>query len=118
MSFKDLFEKQLKQKIMQKATTKQTDEAYLIKSFKFFDIFSKGSLTYQQFHQALEKIGVYYSLEVGSSSNFQEVMTILQEYDTNGDGNIDYKEFSLILYGDKIVRGVQRKVDPEASKAK
>jgi Ca2+-binding EF-hand superfamily protein len=46
MSFKDLFEKQLKQKIMQKATTKQTDEAYLIKSFKFFDIFSKGSLTY------------------------------------------------------------------------
>ena len=45
-SFKDMFEKQLKQKVQQKTNTKLTEEAFLIKSFKFFDTFNKGSLTF------------------------------------------------------------------------
>jgi len=36
----------------------------------------------------------------------------LREYDFNGSETIDYKEFSLILYGNKDVKGIQRKVDP------
>lgn len=60
--FKDIFEKQLKAKILQKTNPKLTEEAMLIKSFKFFDTFNKGELTYDQFHKALEKIGIYYSI--------------------------------------------------------
>jgi Ca2+-binding EF-hand superfamily protein len=59
--FKDIFEKQLKAKVMQKTNPKLTEEAYLVKSFKFFDTYNKGELSYQQFHQALEKIGIYYT---------------------------------------------------------
>ena len=64
MSFKQTFEKQLRQKVAQKANARETDEAYLVKSFKFFDIYDKGALTFAQFHQALEKIGLFYSLPV------------------------------------------------------
>ncbi len=37
---------------------------------------------------------------------------MLREYDLDGSGSIDYKEFSLIIYGYKDVKGIQRKVDP------
>jgi hypothetical protein len=43
------FEKQLKDKILQKCGEKQTEEAFLIKSFKFFDIHSAGALNYDAF---------------------------------------------------------------------
>ena len=62
MDFKTSFEKQLRDKAMQRSSTSHTDEAFLIKSFKFYDIYDKGQLTYQQFHQAIEKMGLYYSL--------------------------------------------------------
>lgn len=64
MSFRDSFEKQLKDKVSQRSTNRLTDEAYLVKSFKFFDIYDKGQLTYRQFHQAIEKMGLYYTLQV------------------------------------------------------
>jgi len=41
------------------------------------------------------------------------LLPILREYDLDGSGTIDYKEFSLILYGNKDVKGIQRKVNPE-----
>ena len=65
---KEIFEKQLKSKISQKASQRETDEAYLVKSCKFFDIYGKGTLTYPQFHQALEKIGLFYTLNVSHSN--------------------------------------------------
>ena len=36
---------------------------------------------------------------------------MLNEYGPSG--NIDYKEFSIGLFGSNVVRGVQKKVDPE-----
>lgn len=46
MSFRDLFEKQLRDKVAQKANLKQTEEAYIVKAFKFFDIYDRGFLTF------------------------------------------------------------------------
>ncbi len=40
-------------------------------------------------------------------------MPLLQQYDSDGSGDIDYKEFSIILFGDEIVRAAQMKADPE-----
>jgi|JI9StandDraft_2_1071091.scaffolds.fasta_scaffold1607396_1 hypothetical protein len=37
----------------------------------------------------------------------------MKEYDTKNSNSIDYKEFSLVLYGTGAIKGIQRKVDPE-----
>lgn len=61
--FKAQLEKQLREKVALKTHNKMSDEAYLIKAIKFFDIYNSGYVTYEQFHQAMERIGIYYTLE-------------------------------------------------------
>lgn len=56
------------------------------------DIYEKGVVSYPQFHQALEKIGIYYSID--------DVAVLMENfYDADGSGLIDYKEFSRMLFG-------------------
>jgi len=59
--------------------------------FKYFDIFERGTVTFPDFMRTIEKIGLYYSQ--------QEVLPLFQAYDTNGNGQLDYKEFSAIVFG-------------------
>ena len=54
----------MKAKIMQKCPPTQGEEGFLTKSFKFFDIYNKGEVTFEQFHRAVEKIGVVIDKEV------------------------------------------------------
>ena len=55
------FENELKHKLMQKSNAKLTEEACLVKMFKYFDIYDKGSVDFNEFIKAMEKIGLYYT---------------------------------------------------------
>lgn len=87
------FEGELKEKLLQKSNHKLTEEACLIKMFKYFDIFDKGSVDLNDFMKAMEKIGLYYSK--------QELEPLFRAYDSDGSGNLDYKEFSAIIFGNE-----------------
>lgn len=52
----------MKAKLLQKSNHKLTEEACLIKMFKYFDIYDKGSVNFTEFMKAMEKIGLYYSV--------------------------------------------------------
>ena len=54
----------MRSKIMQKCPPTQGEEGFLTKSFKFFDIHNKGEVSFDQFHRAVEKIGVVIDKEV------------------------------------------------------
>lgn len=43
------FEKALKDKLIQKSNAKLSEEACLMKMFKYFDIMNKGSVDFTQF---------------------------------------------------------------------
>jgi Ca2+-binding EF-hand superfamily protein len=70
-----------------------TEEACLVKMFKYFDIFDKGTVTFVDFMRTIEKIGLYYSP--------QEVEPLFQEYDVDAKGQLDYKEFSAVVFGNR-----------------
>jgi Ca2+-binding EF-hand superfamily protein len=52
------FEDQLKEKLTKKCPSNQSEETFLVKCFKFFDIRNKGEVDFEQFYRAVEKIGV------------------------------------------------------------
>lgn len=104
-SFKTQLEKQLKEKISQKANDKVSDEAYVIKAMRFFDIYNTGTVTYSQFHQSLERIGIYYTLE--------ELLPLLSSYDPQQKLKIDYIDFSKQLYNSVVPKAHQRKLTSE-----
>lgn len=104
-AFRTKLESTLREKISQKAKNKLSDEAYIIKSMKFFDIYNTGAITYSQFHQALERIGLYYT--------YEELLPVMKSYDPNGSDKIDYIEFSKYLYNSTVPKAHQRKLSPE-----
>ena len=48
----------MKAKLAQKATNNSSEEAVLLKAFKFFDINNSGDLCPEEFAKAIEKIGI------------------------------------------------------------
>ena len=61
------FERDLKQKLEMKCPPTQEETTFLTKTFKFFDIQNKGSVTEEQFGRAIQKIGVVLSDEIVST---------------------------------------------------
>ena len=57
------FEKALKDKLIQKSSAKMSEEACLIKMFKYFDVMNAGAVDFNQFARVLEKSGMYYPEE-------------------------------------------------------
>lgn len=57
------FEKALKDKLIQKSNAKMSEEACLMKMFKYFDIMNRGAVDFGQFQRVLEKSGMYYPEE-------------------------------------------------------
>lgn len=84
------FEQDLKTKLSQKCPPTSEESAFLTKTFKFFDIQNKGSVTLDQFTRAIQKVGVVLA-------DGMDIKMIFEYYDRSGDGRIDYKEFSTIL---------------------
>ena len=65
--------------------------------FKYFDIYDRGSVDFNDFVKAMEKIGLYYSP--------QELQPLFKAYDTDQSGSLDYKEFSTIIFGGENPKG-------------
>ena len=105
IDFKASLEKQLREKVALKTHNKMSDEAFLVKAIKFFDIYNSGYVTYDQFHQALERIGIYYT--------FEEILPIIQSYDSEGFGKIDYVDFTKVIYDNPVPKPHQRKLTQE-----
>ena len=54
---KKKFENELKAKIAQKLKGRETEEGFLIKNFKFMDISGNGKLNFNQFFEAIGRMG-------------------------------------------------------------
>lgn len=65
--------------------------------FKYFDIYDRGSVDFNDFMKAMEKIGLYYTP--------QEMGPLFRLYDADGSGSLDYKEFSGIVFGTENIKG-------------
>lgn len=57
-SLKSSFEKELMNKLSQKATGTQSEEQVLMKAFKYFDLDNSGAVDPNEFAKAIEKIGI------------------------------------------------------------
>ena len=75
----------------QKCSANQSEEAFLVRSFKFFDISSAGEVDFPTFQKAIAKMGV-----VVDESDLGQYF---RQYDSNRSGTLDYKEFSDIVFG-------------------
>jgi len=90
-SLKHGFELALKGKLQQKATATQGEETVLMKNFRYFDVDNDGYISLTEWFKAIEKIGVVVP-------SLEDLKQLFFMYDLDGDGKIDYKEFTQILY--------------------
>jgi len=82
---------ELKSKVSIKSPSSQSEESFLIKQFKFFDIYNSGTLSYDNFYRTIEKIGIIKDKE--------EVRQVFPELTgINEAGEIDYRAFSKSVY--------------------
>ena len=65
---------------------------------------NKGKVNFDQFSRAIEKIGVamneFVSIDIFLFINlyiFQDLKLVFNKYDISGDGELDFKEFSIIF---------------------
>jgi Ca2+-binding EF-hand superfamily protein len=72
--------------------------------FKYFDINDRGSVDFNDFIKAMEKIGLYYSGE--------QLQPLFKVYDSDRSGSIDYKEFSSIVFGSDNQKAQMTKKPP------
>jgi Ca2+-binding EF-hand superfamily protein len=68
-----------------------------MKSFKFFDFSNSGEVDYPTFQRAIAKMGV--------AVDESDLQQFFQMYDSNGNGKLDYKEFSDIVFGKSQASG-------------
>jgi len=72
-----------------------TEELTLVKMFKYFDQANKGTVNCEQFVRVLEKTGMYYPLPT--------LKALFDQYDANGNGELDYRELAFLLSGNSNV---------------
>jgi Ca2+-binding EF-hand superfamily protein len=75
-------------------TAHQSEETFLLRSFKFFDFKNSGEVDFPTFQKAIAKMGV-----MVDDSDLAEFFKV---YDSNGNNRIDYKEFSDIIFGRRL----------------
>ena len=85
-NMKNLFEKELKNKLALKSSGHTTEETVLLKAFKYFDLDNSGNCSKDEFLKAITKIGI-----TGFSE--ENLLELFDVYDVDGSGELDYKEF-------------------------
>jgi len=91
-SLKASFEKTLKQKLSQKSTGMASEEAVLLKCFKYFDLNNNGTVEPEEFAKAVEKIGIMIPSQ-------QDLNALYSIYDKDGSGTLEYREFASEIFG-------------------
>ena len=100
-----VFEKELKNKVAMKTSGRLTEESVLLKAFKYFDLDNTGYCDQKKFIQTLLKIGI-----TGfSDDNLREIYN----YYSNGNPDIDYKEYVGILYNNQSIINEDRNINSE-----
>jgi Ca2+-binding EF-hand superfamily protein len=86
------FERELKNKLSEKTRGAQSEEAVLMKSFKYFDLNDNGVVEPDEFAKAIEKIGI----QIPTRGDLEMLFNI---YDADRSGALDYKEFASGVFG-------------------
>jgi Ca2+-binding EF-hand superfamily protein len=85
------FEQELRSKVSHKAPHSQAEEGYLVKQFKFFDIYNSGFLSFDNFYRTVEKVGIIKDKE--------EVKAVYPQLAGVGEnGEVSYRQFAKALY--------------------
>lgn len=87
----DRFNQELKGKVSNKSNSHQSEEGFLIKQFKFFDIYNTGVLSFDNFYRTVEKVGIIMDKE-----EVREIFPHLQGVSETNE--INYKDYSKSLY--------------------
>jgi len=81
----------------------QASGVFVDESFRHFDTNGDGSITHQEFAQALAKLNIFSAIP-----NYQaQLPALIKKFDANGDGDISLKEFYTylgIVYTPNIVQ--------------
>lgn len=85
------FEQELRGKISNKSSSFQSEEGFLVKQFKFFDIYNTGVLSFDNFYRTAEKIGI-----IKDKEEIREIYSELPGVTESGE--ISYKEYAKSLY--------------------
>ena len=100
-NIKQLFEKELKNKLALKTSGHTSEETVLVKAFKYFDLDNSGQCSISDFLKAITKIGI-----TGfSESDLEQIFNL---YDTDGSGELDYKEFVGGIFSNNSVNNESR----------
>ena len=114
-NMKNLFEKELKNKLALKSSGHTTEETVLLKAFKYFDLDNSGNCSKDEFLKAITKIGI-----TGFSE--ENLLELFDVYDVDGSGELDYKEFVGGLFGNNSIinerRSPKKAATPKSSEKK
>lgn len=99
-NFQEVFEKTLRQKLEQKATIHTSEETLLNRYFRYFDLDNSDSVSKEEWVRAVEKIGVV----VEDNAALEELFGV---YDSDKSGYLNYKEFSVAIFGEESRAGRQ-----------
>ena len=107
-TIKSNFEKEIRNKLSLKSNGKQGEETLLVKAFKYFDLDNSGECSKDEWLKALTKIGV-------TGFNDQKLLELFDAYDENGNGSLDYKEFTKAVFSDEEEEADDKKNKKEVS---
>ena len=80
-----------------KCNAKTSEELFLLKSFKYFDLSGNGSLNKEEFIRTLEKLNVF-----GFSD--ENIDTLFDCYANSKTKEIDYKSFTKDIFSNHIIK--------------
>lgn len=90
--FRNLFEYEIHRKLSLRAKQSTSEMVLLNNNFKFYDISNKGKVNKDQWIKTFMKIGL-------SGFSDKDLLLLFDLYDPDKKGEIDYKHFTMSLYG-------------------
>jgi Ca2+-binding EF-hand superfamily protein len=110
--FRGKFERELRDKLTQRSNAKMSEEACLMKMFKYFDVSGNQCVDFGEFQKTMEKTGMYYPEE--------QLRPLFNSYDRDGSGELDYKEFAAAIFPGSSNKGQMQKkpqIAPQTAEA-
>ena len=98
------FEEDLKAKLQQRCTSHMSEETFLLRAFRFFDLDKSKRVSFSEWERAIEKTGV-----IIEDQDMLEA--VFRSYDQDGSGDLDYEEFIAAVFGAES--GVKKRLSPQ-----